>query len=452
MAGAIALAWSAAAQAQEAPGWVEAPAAVPVEGEVRQALALLRARQPEEAAGLLGRVARERAIDLRGRDVVAVLYRLAEARYRPGAPTAGERPTEPPPAPTVEGEPPPPPSDEMTRALLIDGIVDRLARWDLQGADLYLQGLEPTVAAGPDAAVFAALRQVRADGAEPFVAAAAQMPLLPDRPPETIAGFEVLSLYGAAGTYGFLLGTWAGLAVTDDERNASRIALPLIGVAGGIVTAALLDRSRAVRHGRGYAVSAGLILGSLAGTAAVVYADPGETRDGWGLVLGGATLGIGASLGLAHLTDAQPGAMTYATSAGVWGSMIGLAVAFAKEGDRLRNETVASGLLIGEGVGLVLAMFTAHALRPTPAQTRWADLGAGIGGLIGGSIGVGSQQVEGVGVGLAIGVLGGGVLAWFLAAPSEADRTPYQRPSGALEALRFGVAPLPGGGMLTVGM
>ena len=55
-------------------------------------------------------------------------------------------------------------------------------------------------------------------------------------------------------------------------------------------------------------------------------------------------------------------------------------------------------------------------------------------------------------MGMAIGIHGGGVLAWFLAAPSEEDRNPYQRSSSALESLRFGAAPLPGGGMLTVGM
>ncbi len=454
LAAAIALASSAAAQAQQLPDGMAASAEASVDTQVRHALALLRARQPGDAAALLAHVARTNGIDLSGRDVVAVLFRLADGRNRPGAPTAGARPAEPPAAPTAEGEAPPPPSEETSRALLIDGLVDRLARWDLHGADVYLQAIDASAGTGPDAAVFAALRQVRADVAEPVAETTdAPVQVASGRPPDTIAGFEVLSLYGAAATYGFVLGTWAGLAVTEDERNASRIVLPLLGVAGGIVTAALLDRSHAVRRGRGYAVSTGLILGSLAGTAAVVYAQPREPSDGWGIGLAGATLGIGLSLGLAHLTDAEPGSMTYATSAGVWGSLVGLSVTMVMKGNRLRNETAASGLLVGEGVGMVLAMFTAGVLRPTPAQTRWADLGAAVGGLVGGGIGVASQQIEGVGVGMAVGILGGGVLAWFLAAPSEADRNPNRLPSAATESpLRFGVAPLPGGGMLTVGM
>lgn len=426
-----------------------APRAEPssVDPEVQRAVGLLIARQPEEAVQELTRVLRERGIDPMGRDVLAVLLRLANARARPGAPTAGAPPA--PPTPTVEGELPPPPSDEAARALVVDAAVDRLARWDMNGADVYLRDAGTS---GPDASVFEALRRVRADDGGAG-SAGAPVQLVPERPVGTIAGFEVLSLYGTAGAYGFVLGTWAGLAVTDDERNAARIALPLAGIAGGVVTAALLDRSRAVRRGRGFAASAGLLLGSVAGTAAVVYAQPREPRDGWGLALLGTSVGLGVSLGLAHLTDALPGTMNYVTTAGLWGAMVGLSIGFIAEGERLRNETAGSALLIGEGVGVVLAMFSAHALQPTPSQTRWADLGACVGGMLGGSLALASQRLEGVGVGMALGILGGGTLAWFLGAPSDADRQLYLQRSASREpSLRFGMAPLPGGGMLTVGM
>ena len=215
----------------------------------------------------------------------------------------------------------------------------------------------------------------------------------------------------------------------------------------------MLDRSRAVRRGRGYAVNAGLLLGTLAGTAAVVYADPDEPLDGWGYVLGATTLGIGAALGLAHLVDALPGSVNYVTSAGLWGSMVGLSLSLAVDGDSTRGQTLGSGMLIGEGVGIVLAMLTADALKPTPAQTRWADVGACLGGMLGASLGAGSDSVQGIGVGMAVGILAGGALAWFAAMPSEADRSLYLQRNASTELpLRFGVSALPGGGLLHVGM
>ena len=54
---------------------------------------------------------------------------------------------------------------------------------------------------------------------------------------------------------------------------------------------------------------------------------------------------------------------------------------------------------------------------------------------------------------MAVGILAGGALAWFAAMPSEADRSLYlQRNASTDLPLRFGVSPLPGGGLLHVGM
>jgi hypothetical protein len=133
--------------------------------------------------------------------------------------------------------------------------------------------------------------------------------------------------------------------------------------------------------------------------------------------------------------------------------MVGLGLSLTRDGDDARPETIASGMLIGEGVGVVLALLTADALKPTPGQTRWVDVGASLGGMLGSSLGAGSDSVPGIGVGMAIGVLAGGALAWFAASPSEADRSAYLQHSAARDLpLRFGVAPLRGGAMLHVGM
>lgn len=439
---------------------------------VRLAVQLLRSYQTEDALALLARMARERSVDVRGYDPVAVLFRLASGRARPGTPTGGSllpsssATAAPPPAPpSAAGEelPPPPPSDEAVRARVIDSVVERLARWDEAGARSFLssaagEGADP----GPEGASLQALRLLTQGGAGisgglslGYSAAPryAPMQLLPDRPPGTIEGLEVLTLYFSMASYGLILGTWGGLAATDDSRNALRVALPLAGITAGLVGAIVLDRSRSVRRGRGYAVNSGMLLGTLAGTAAVVYADPDEPLEGWSYVLGATSLGIGAALGLAHVVDALPGSVNYVTSAGLWGSMVGLSLSLAVDGDSARGQTIGSGMLIGEGVGVVLAMLTANALKPTPAQTRWADVGACIGGMLGASLGAGSNSLEGVGIGMAVGILAGGGLAWFAASPSESDRALYlQRNASAELPLRFGVSPLPGGGLLHVGM
>ncbi len=438
---------------------------------VRLAVHLLRTRQTEDAVAVLARMAQERAVDVRGYDPVAVLFRLANGRARPGTPTGGSLPPSAPataappapPAPPGEELPPPPPSDEAVRARVIDGVVERLARWDEAGARSFLSSaLGDAPVSGPDGATLQALRLLTQGGVSTIGGLSAgysatpryaPMQLLPDRPAGTIEGLEVLTLYFSMASYGLILGTWGGLAATDDSRYALRVALPLTGITAGLVGAIVLDRSRSVRRGRGYAVNSGLLLGTLAGTAAVVYADPDEPVDGWGYVLGATTLGIGAALGLSHLVDALPGSVNYVTSAGLWGSMVGLSLSLAIDGDGTRGQTIGSGMLIGEGVGIVLAMLTADALKPTPAQTRWADVGACVGGMLGASLGAGSDSVQGVGVGMAVGILAGGALAWFAAMPSEADRSLYlQRNASTDLPLRFGVSPLPGGGLLHVGM
>lgn len=272
-------------------------------------------------------------------------------------------------------------------------------------------------------------------------------------PGATIEGFEVVSLYGAAGAYGFVLGTAGGLASTDDSRNASRLLLPLAGLLGGEAAAFALHRAGSVRRGRGYAVSAGVILGGVAGGGVALYANPDDPAVGWGIGALTTTVGLGLSLGLAHVTDALPGTMNFVTTGGVWGAVLGGAVATLLEGEHVHRETMSSALLIGEGFGVVLAAFTANLLEPTPAQTRWVDLGALLGGLLGGSLALASQSAEGIAAGVGLGVLGGGVGGWFAGRPGDAVRRDYLERSAAREApMRFGLAPLPGGAMLTLGM
>ncbi len=431
---------------------------------VNLAVQLLRAHRPEDAVVVLGRMVQERAVDVRGYDPVAVLLRLANGCARPGTPTGGALPaTASAPTGATGDELPPPPADDVIQARVIDTVVERIARGDEVGARAFLaRAFDEEASDGPNGAVFRALQLIVrvvvgspvagvSMGAGYTLSPGSQ--LLPDRPAGTIEGVEVLTLYASTMTYGLMLGTWAGLAATDDGRNALRVALPLTGVAAGLVGALVLDRARVLRRGRAYAFNSGLVLGTLAGTSAMIYSGLSEPAVGWGFAVGGATLGIGAALGLAHFADALPGAASYVTSAGLWGSVVGIAMALALDGDALRSQNSASGLLVGEGVGVVLALLSAGALKPTPGQTRWADVGAGLGGMLGASLGAGSASTTGLGVGMAMGVLGGGALAWFLAAPNESDRAAYLQHNASRDLpLRFGVSPLPGGGLLHVGL
>ncbi|MDP3219819.1 MAG: hypothetical protein Q8S73_37300, partial [Deltaproteobacteria bacterium] len=61
-------------------------AEAPPDDGVELAVQLLRTRQTGQAVALLGRLAQERGVDVRGYDAVAVLYRLASGRAQPGLP------------------------------------------------------------------------------------------------------------------------------------------------------------------------------------------------------------------------------------------------------------------------------------------------------------------------------------------------------------------------------
>ncbi len=71
-------------------------------------------------------------------------------------------------------------------------------------------------------------------------------------------------------------------------------------------------------------------------------------------------------------------------SGSVWGTALGLVTGIAAQSDEHLGVFAMSGTVLGAAA----AMITAGALEPTPAQTRWLDLGALGGGLLGFGLGL----------------------------------------------------------------
>lgn len=247
------------------------------------------------------------------------------------------------------------------------------------------------------------------------------------RPRATVDRTEAMALYALAGSYGLALGAWGAVGVTSvrDDAPATLVVLPVLGLGVGIVTAALLDGRREIRRGRVYAANAGFVLG-LTGALGVGLLPEGPLSGATPFArasayLGTATAGLGVGLAVAHTTDAMPGSASFVLSGGFWSAVAGASLQRALADGRAVPQG-AEGLLVGEAVGLVAAMATAHALRPTPSQTRWLDLGALLGTLAGTL--VFSQFASGQTASLAgaIGCVAGGALGFALGAPSDAER------------------------------
>lgn len=239
---------------------------------------------------------------------------------------------------------------------------------------------------------------------------------------------EAVGLYAWLGTYGAATGLAASL-VLDGTSPPVATALPLVGagLGAGVLTAYLLDRPTRIRRGVPTAMGAGISLGALAGGA---VAAEGVLVGGWTPGTAGAaswagvTLGLGATLALEAALRPAPGTTSWALSGGLWGATLaGLAALALQDG-----AFVGRWLLVGEAVGVIASLATAGLVRPTQAQTRWLDLGALVGGLLGFGAGMllfsrPSRDWPGVAATAQLGILGGGVAGWFLG--SRRDDSPF---------------------------
>ena len=239
--------------------------------------------------------------------------------------------------------------------------------------------------------------------------------LVPPTMPARRSGFEALTLYGSTIAYGAAVGLWIDALATLEEP-ATAPWLPALGAAAGAVTAWAIDR-RPAGAGLGSAMNAGLVAGTLVGAGLATELTSGrpwrEVPLASSMMLAGATVGLGLGVALGLSLHPSPGAGAFVVSGSAWGTALGLVTGIAMQSDR----HIGIFALTGTVLGATAAMITAGALQPTPAQSRWLDLGGLGGGLLG--LGLGLLLFESSSPPAArmavteLGMIGGGVAGFM---------------------------------------
>lgn len=310
------------------------------------------------------------------------------------------------------GELPPPPGDSAWERAVLDQVTALLGRGQASSARALAEGELRRRGESPDGySTLAVLVRVARAMEAPAPTVALRPPTLDARR----ATFEAVTFYGSTIAYGVALGLWVdALAGLDEPLTLPW--LPAVGAAAGAVTAWAVDR-RPLRAGLGASVNAGLVAGVLVGTGLAMELTASRPWQDVPLassvMLGGATLGLAAGVGLGLAVRPRPGTAAFVVSGSVWGTTLGLVTGIAAQSDRHLGLFALSGTVLGA----TAAMITSGALEPTPAQTRWLDLGALGGGLLGFGLGLllfeaSSPPAARMAV-TELGILGGGV-AGFL--------------------------------------
>lgn len=401
------------------------------------------------AATMLADLVARRGVGLQSYDTAAVLWRVA----------AGEMPAARRARVRVEAELPAPPDEREALERSVDGAVELLVRGDVRAANAWLDaalgvrgGLEEYHPLRALLRVARAARGVTQTAPRDAPGDAVRAGSLVDRSRGTIDAGEAVVLYQLGSVYGLTLGAWGASATANDVGEMSpvaSVALPVVGAGAGVVVAALIDARRDLRRGRAYAANAGFYLG-LVGALGVALLPEGPLRDARrfeqasAFLLAG-TAGLGAGVAFAHASDAMPGSASFVLSGGVWGALIGLTLERAfREGSDANG---ATGLLLGEAIGVGATLLTTRWLRPTPSQTRWLDLGALLGAVTGALLLSQTDNPQTVSLASAIGCLGGATLGFVLGAPSEGERELARRLSAGALRLTPTFTPVAGGGV-----
>ena len=416
---------------------------------IERAVAAIAAGQGPSAVAALEAELRRGGHARAGYDAVAVLLRLASGAM-PAARTS---------APDGRDLPPPPPTDREATERSVDGAVELLIRGERESAAAWLASALAAHASLDEDHPLRVLWRITDRMGPPSQApsprrAPATRSARGGRPAGTIDGTEAVTLIGLGGTYGLTLGVWVAVGIEEarGDSGVAQILVPMAGVGAGMITAGVLDELRVVRRGRASAANAGFYLGLLGAFGADLLAEsPLRDSTPFGRAsayFGAATVGIGAGIGVAHATDALPGSAAFTLSGGVWGALVGASLDRGFRNDSL--ESPGLGLLVGEAVGAAAAMVTSRWLRPTPGQTRWLDLGALGGFLVGVLVTSGVDNPQATSLAAGLGCIAGGTLGYVLGAPSD----PLSPPARAGRSLR--VTPtfqaLPGGGVFGVAM
>lgn len=240
------------------------------------------------------------------------------------------------------------------------------------------------------------------------------------------AGRMVLALHGAA------FGAFAGYAVERTSGGEdSRLLFPLLAVGGSIGAGAAIlasdewNLSSDSAWGVGLAMTAGTVAGYATG---IEYSQSNTATSRYSYAVGGGLAGL--ALGVVSVANAAETNVAPIMGSGAFLGALGGAL-----GSRLLTGNLEAPFSQGLGEGLAVGLLGATALAltadPDPNRLVNLDLGAGLGALVGAAVGtpfvVQPKSEHGdrafLGATLA-GAIAGGAVGWWLA-PSTA---PSARP------------------------
>lgn len=357
---------------------------------------------------------------------------------------------------------PPAPLDQVLAPLIAQAELDLRARQP----QIALPRLDFALARLPAGAVMAphahALRRHAAAmiGAPPSPPPATPAPprgSTPREPPRDgrRGTAEMVELYISAAALGAITGAYIPFMAAEGTATGTTYVLTTIAGAGllavGVLTLDLTMRipsgvpptiSASIRFGLGMGV---LSIG-LYETSSVAPGDPEVSFSlAWGGMMVGALVGLGVGFGLTPtVAEAR-----FVESMGYWGAALGTFIAMMSD---YQDPVAGFGLTLG-GVdaGLLLGMvLVALEIVPPIGRTLWLDLGffvgSGLGAAIPGLYFAYTDEpieIEAIGVGMAVGAIGGWALTYLLT-----DGMGAPEPSEPPVAL--GVAPVEGGAALAV--
>ena len=280
-------------------------------------------------------------------------------------------------------------------------------------------------------------------------------PSAPEPPSDGHRGTaEAVELYITAGAFGALTGGYIPFMASQDTAGGATYILTTVAGAGllavGVLSLDLTSRipsgvpptiSSSIRFGFAH----GLLAWGLYESSSFSVGEPGVIFSlVWGGTLAGGLLGTAVGFGLTPSVDEA----RLVESTGLWGAGLGTYIAMMTG---YRDATTGLGLMLGgmDAGLLVGVLLAALDIVPPVRRTLALDLGflvgSGVGALLPGfyyaSTGL-PLEMEPLGVGMALGAIGGWVLAYFLTEDAGAPDVG--------ERVSLGIAPVEGGATLAV--
>jgi len=273
---------------------------------------------------------------------------------------------------------------------------------------------------------------------------------------------ELAGLYISSVLYG--IGSGITLAVYTEPDSAAAGILPTLALAGasaGMVY--LLDSSTGLGYGVPQSASSGLSLGFFSGLAWTMWHFASvDSQDEWSgktittLIWGASTAGAVVGGVLGDRLGTSPGRAAFLETAGRWtGLTLGLAAAALPESDNKKDDVGWLAGAIGLAAGSVGGYFLGRENNPSPARSRFIDLGGIAGGLVGGglylSVAGDNSEARPALLVSSLGIASGLGLSWYLTRNLDPDPPPssLQRSGPTLATI---VAPTADGEGFTFGV